>query len=464
MDAAKEKQSAAFFSILAALFLITGKTVVGLMTGSLAILTDAVHSLLDMGASIITFFAVRFSDKPADLDHHYGHGKIESLAALAQILILLTACGGIIYEAIHRLRAGEYPVDLNIWAFLVIIMSISIDATRVRVLRRVAKKYSSQALAADALHFSSDIYVSCVVLVGLAAVKLGLPIADPLASILVSMFIIYTAYRLGKRSVDVLLDRAPADAEDTIRATLRQFPEILGIDKIRLRSDGRMTFGEMPLKVDRALSFGKADDLAERLKNLLHDRLPLTDVAFTLTPVSAESEQIADTVRYVVSSFNLSLHHLIINETDQGPFVSMHIEMPGEITLDEAHRRASEVSRKLHQVNKRIVKVVIHTEPYGKPGGGDHRHDFSDLNKLRGRIKVVVESFPGVNDCHNIILTPLANGLALSADMRMDGSFSLDQSHQTSEQVEKKLRSEFSDLTSITLHLEPLSPPPPPVW
>jgi divalent metal cation (Fe/Co/Zn/Cd) transporter len=225
-----------------------------------------------------------------------------------------------------------------------------------------------------------------------------------------------------------------------------------------------MTFAELSLKVDRALTFGRADTLGDQLKNRLHDRLPLTDVTFTLTPASAESEQIADTVRFVVSSFNLSLHHLIINETDQGPFVSMHIEMPGEITLDEAHRRASEVSRKLHQVNDKIVKVVIHTEPYGLPGGG-HRGEFADLNELRGRIKQIVESFPGVNDCHNIILTPLDNGLALSADMRMDGSYSLGQTHQTSEQVEKKLRVEIPDLASITLHLEPLaSPSSPPAW
>ncbi len=464
MEGAKEKQAAAFYSILAAVFLITAKTVVGLLTGSLALLTDAVHSLLDMGASIITLFAVRYSDRPADMDHHYGHGKIESLGALAQILFLLTACGGIIYEAMHRLQMRQHVVDLNIWAFLVVLMSISIDYTRVRVLRRAAQKYSSQALAADALHFASDIYVSTVVLFGLAAVKLGFPMADPLAAIIVSLFIIFIAFRLGRRSVDILLDRAPAETETIIRDTIKGFPDILDIAKLRLRSDGRLTFAELALSVDRALTFGRADELGGHLKNELQKRLPRVDVVFTLTPASAESEKTADTVRFVVSSFDLTLHHLIINETSDGIFISMHVEMPGSITLDEAHRRAGEISARLHQSIDHLKKTVIHTEPYHHPEPNAAVAPL-DLGALRKEVKTIVESFPGVDDCHNIILTSLANGLALSADMRMDGSYTLDRAHHTSELVEKRLRHEIPDLASITLHLEPLASAPssPPV-
>jgi len=455
MSGTHEKKAVAIYSIMAAIFLITAKTAIGLWTGSLAILTDAVHSLLDLGASIITYFSVRISDKPSDREHHFGHGKVESLGALLQILFLLGACVGIILRAVDKIQSHSAEINLNIWAFVVILLSITIDFNRVRALRRVAKKYSSQALAADALHFSADIYVSAVVLLGLVAIKLGFPAADPIAAIAVSLFIISTAIRLARRAVDVLLDRAPAETEEIIRQTVRNFPEILDITKLRLRSDGRMTFAEMSLNVDRALTFGRADDLAARLQKALQDRLPAVDATFTLIPASAESEKTADAIRYIVSSFGLTLHHLIISETNEGPFASMHIELPGEITLDEAHSRAGEISARLHKEIPTLKKAVIHTEPSGTDDSCSHK-GISNLDFLRDRVKTIVESFPGVADCHNIVLTPLTQGLALSADMRMDGTVTLEQTHQMSEKVEKKLREEITELTSITIHLEPL--------
>ena len=453
-EAAKEKRSAALYSILAAVGLITAKTTVGLMTGSLAILTDAAHSLLDMGASIITYFSVRISDKPADIDHHYGHGKVESLGALLQIIFLLGACVWIVFEAIHRLLAPTMALKLNIWAFAVVIGSIIVDFSRVRVLRRVAKKYSSQALAADALHFSSDIYVSSVVLFGLAAVQFGFTKADPIAAIVVSLFIVVIAARLGKQAIDVLLDRAPSQAAEIIRETVGSFPEILGIDQIRLRSDGRMTFAEMSLSVDRMLTFGRADELGVRLRQELHHRLPQTDVIFTMIPTSAESEQVADAVNFVASSFGLAVHHLIIRHDEDGVFISMHIEMPGEISLDEAHRKASEVSKKLHAAIPGLKKAAIHTEPY-KTGPSAPRHMY-DMTGISIRVKEIVESVSGVADCHNIVLTSQVNGLALSADMRMDGHLPLERTHGLSEDVEQRLRISIPELVSITLHLEPL--------
>lgn len=455
MSGTHEKKAVALYSIVAAIFLIGAKTIVGFMTGSLAILTDAVHSLLDLGASIITYFSVKISDKPSDREHHFGHGKVESLGALLQILFLLAACIGIILRAVDRMQSHSAEINLNVWAFAVVLLSITIDFNRVRALRRVAKKYSSQALAADALHFSADIYVSAVVLLGLVAIKLGFSVADPVAAIAVSLFIISTAVRLARRSIDVLLDRAPAETEEVIRQTVRSFPEILGITKLRLRSDGRTTFAEMSLNVDRALTFGRADNLAARLQRALQDHLPAVDIIFTLIPASAESEKTADAVRYIVSSFGLTLHHLIISETDEGNFVSMHIELPGEITLNEAHSRAGEISARLHREIPTLKKAVIHTEPLSTDSGSSPEN-VPNLDVLRDKVKVIVESFPGVADCHNIILTPLTRGLALSADMRMNGSVTLDQTHQMSEKVEKKLREEIAELTSITIHLEPL--------
>lgn len=449
-----EKTAVALWSVAAACFLITTKTIVGLMTGSLAILTDAVHSLLDLGASLITYFAVRISDKPADRDHHYGHGKVESLGALLQIIFLLGACVWIMVEAVGRIRQSEFNVDLNIWAFLVVIVSIIIDVNRVRALRRVAKKYSSQALAADALHFSADIGVSTVVLFGLAAIYFGFPLADPLAAIIVSIFIIFTAVRLARRAVDVLLDRAPMETENVIRRAIGLFPEVQRIGDIKLRTDGRKAFAVLNLDVDRSLSFGRAADLKTRITGEITHHLPQTDVTITLTPVTSESERIADGIGYVVSSFGLGFHHLIIREDSGGYFASMHIEMPGEMTLDAAHGRATEITKKLHEAVPALKRVVIHTEPH-QPGDSEAFPDEALLEAAADKIKYIVESFPGVDDCHNIVLTPHRSGLALSADMRVDGSLPLEQGHRISVDVEKKLRAEMEKLESITLHLEP---------
>ncbi|MCK5126886.1 MAG: cation diffusion facilitator family transporter [candidate division Zixibacteria bacterium] len=453
-DNGHEKRAVALYSILAAIGMIAGKGTVGLMTGSLAILTDALHSLLDMGASVITYFAVRISDKPADRDHHFGHGKVESLAALAQVIILLITCVWIIHEAVIRLSAETSPVELNIWAFIVIIGSIAIDITRVRALRRVAKKYKSQALEADALNFSTDIYSSLVVLFGLGGVYLGYPLADAFAAIGVAVFIIIATVKLAKQSIDVLLDRAPLDTEGKIREIVVREPEILAVNNLRLRSDGRTTFAEIMLDVDRSITFARASALKEILRNRVLTELEDVDVTCSFRPVSSQSEAITDAITFSVSSFGFPMHHLLINKAKGRYFVSMHLEMPGDVKLNDAHDKASEITEALHEAIPDLEKVVIYTQPL-------QAHQLYDISQshdkewISRRVKEIIESFPNVGDCHNINLTSRGEGLALSADMRLDGQMMLDETEMTSIEVQKKLRAEIEELISITLHLEP---------
>lgn len=453
--AGKEKRGVALYSIVASVFLIIGKAAVGLITGSLAILTDALHSFLDLSASTITYFAVRISDKPADREHQFGHGKVESLAALAETVLLLITCIFIIYEALTRMISGAAPPRLNLWAFIVIVVAILIDISRVRALNRVAKKYKSQALAADALNFSTDILSSLVVLFGLAAVELGVHWADSVAAVGVALFIISATVRMAKQAIDVLLDRAPMETEKTIRIVADSFPEVLRITDLRVRSDGRTTFGALNLDVDRSLTFSRASELKSDIRRELQKRLPDADIILTFNPASKESELIADTVRFVVSTFNMPLHHLIINPTDEGYFISMHVEMPGGLSLEEAHERSEEIKKKLHETIETLHQVVIHTQPYEvEPEGGLLAG--TDMDGIRNRVESVCESFPNVEDCHNIILTPFKSGLALSCDIRLDGDLTLDESHLTAKELEGKLRAEIAELISVTLHLEPL--------
>lgn len=450
----KEKRAVALYSIAASVFMIVGKAVVGTVTGSLAILTDALHSFLDLTASTITYLAVRISDKPADREHHFGHGKVESLAALTETVMLMAVCGFFVYEALERLISGGNPVHLNIWAFIVIIGAILIDVSRVRALNRVAKKYKSQALAADALNFSTDILSSLVVLIGLAAVKFGIRWADSVAAMGVAVFIVSATVRMARQAIDVLLDRAPADMEKTIRVIVGRFPDVLRIVNLRVRSDGRTTFGALDLDIDRSLTFSRASDLKKQIREKLKRRLPDADITLTFNPVSKESEVVADTIRFVVSTFGLPLHHLIINQSEDGYFASMHVEMPGDITLCEAHNRAEEIKQKLHEAIPHLHKAVIHSQPYeiepqARAESGDH------IERIATQVKSIMGAYAGVEDCHNLVLIPYRTGLALSCDIRLDGSLTLDQSHQTAKELEEKLRRDIVELLSVTLHLEP---------
>jgi cation diffusion facilitator family transporter len=455
VDTKNEKRSVALYSIVASVFMIAGKATVGLMTGSLALLTDALHSFLDLSASTITYFAVRISDKPADREHHFGHGKVESLAALAEVLLLFLTCGFIVYEAGSRLMSGSSPVQLNIWAYVVIVVSIGIDISRVRALKRVAKKFGSQALAADALNFSTDILSSIVVLFGLVALQFGVAWADSVAAIGVAMFIAAATIRMGKQAVDVLLDRAPMETASAIKELVSEFPEVLGVNALRVRSDGRNEFGALNLNVDRSLTFSRASALKEELRQTLEERLPQADITLTFTPASKKSEPATESIRFVVSTFGLSLHHLIMNHTDDGYFVSMHVEMPGDMTLDQAHDKSEEIKKRLMESMSDLKKVIIHTQPY-ESGSNNQVADEEHAVRITGEVERIVESFPGIEDCHNIVLTPYRNGLALSAEIRLDGSLLLEQTHQMAKEVEEKLRAEIVELVSVTLHLEPL--------
>lgn len=455
VDTNKEKRAVALYSIVASVFMIAGKATVGVITGSLALLTDALHSFLDLSASTITYVAVRISDKPADREHHFGHGKVESLAALAEVLLLIVTCGFIVHEAASRLISGASPVHLNIWAYVVIIISIGIDISRVRALKRVARKYSSQALAADALNFSTDILSSVVVLIGMVALQFGVIWADSVAAIGVALFIATATFRMGKQAVDVLLDRAPVETANAIRQIVSEFPEILGVNALRVRSDGRNEFGALNLDVDRSLTFSRASQLKEELRQKLNDRLPQADITLTFTPVSKKTELANESIRFVVSTFGLSMHHLIMNQTDDGYFVSMHVEMPGDMTLDEAHDKSEEIKKRLMESMSDLKKVIIHTQPYVSELNG-RMADEDHAGRIAGEVERIVESFPGVEDCHNLVLTPYHDGLALSADIRLDGSLLLEQTHIIAKDVEEKLRADIAELVSVTLHLEPL--------
>lgn len=263
----RDKKWVAFTSIIAAVAITTVKLIVGIQTNSLGILAEAAHSGFDLLAAIVTYFAVYFSDRPADDKHHYGHGKIENISALFETVLLVVTCIWIMYEATERLVSGGTHIQPNVWAFAVIIFSIIIDISRSKALSRVAKKYNSQALEADALHFSSDIWSSLVVLIGLIFVSYGYVWVDSVAAMVVAILVLIACYRLGKRAIDALIDiRLPEKELNWLHLYFQNLPKpVNGYHGLRTRMSGSIRYIDVDLEMDQTITIEEAHKLAEKV-------------------------------------------------------------------------------------------------------------------------------------------------------------------------------------------------------
>jgi len=282
--ATEEKKSIALTSVIAAIFLTGFKLVIGILTGSLGILSEALHSALDLVAAIITFFAVKFADVPPDEGHNYGHGKIENYSALIETLLLVLTCVWIIYEAIRRLVTHRVQIEVTIWSFIVIVCSIVIDFSRSRALYRVAKKHDSQALEADALHFSTDIWSSSVVLIGLIGVSFNFNYADPIAALIVAMIVLTVSYRLGKRSFDALIDRAPKGLHERVEAIVKDVLEVKQFHDIKVRESGPYKFVDINIHVDKNMTIDHAHEISHRVEKAINSKIKNVKVMVHVEP------------------------------------------------------------------------------------------------------------------------------------------------------------------------------------
>lgn len=276
--ALNEKKKVALISVFAAIVITTGKLIIGILTGSLGILSEALHSGLDFVAAAITYFAVKIADKPADENHQYGHGKFENLSAFIETLLLFITCFWIIYEASSRLISGKLEIVVSVWSYIVVIASIIIDFGRSRALMKVAKKYNSQALEADALHFSTDIWSSSVVLLGLICAQFGYFLADSIAALMVAGIVIMVAFKLGKRSIDVLLDRTSIDTYKKIEGILKNIPDVLTYHNLKIRTSGAYTFVELNIHVNPLLTIEKAHEISHHVETYICQEIDKCEV------------------------------------------------------------------------------------------------------------------------------------------------------------------------------------------
>jgi cation diffusion facilitator family transporter len=465
----REKRIVAATSVVAAIFLTGAKLVIGLLTGSLGILAEAAHSALDLAAAIITFFAVRVSDRPADESHLYGHGKVENLSALFETLLLLATCVWIIYEAIHRLTGAAVDVDPSLWAFLIMGMSIVIDFSRSRALARVAKKYRSQALEADALHFSTDIWSSAVVIIGLAFVRFGeyksgdksfYERADAIAALVVAIIVVFVSVRLGRRAVDALLDRAPSGLADQISRSVGKVDGILRVSQTRVRDGGNQVFAELRVDVPRHLSLEETHQLTQKAQETVRNISPNADVVIETVPI-AEKEGILEKIQAVAAWEHVSVHNITTHWTERGIWIDLHLEVDPNLSLDRAHEKATSLENKLRTelIGTEDLTVVadinVHIEPRGGESAIGAPIGPQNADAYIRKIEALASAMKGICGSHQIELHEMNGSVYLSFHLLIKADILISEVHSIAEEMEIRLRNEFPELGRVVIHTEP---------
>ena len=454
-----EKQSVALISMAASAGLAAAKFAAGILTGSLGILSEAIHSLIDFFATVVTYFAIRWGDEPADDEHHYGHAKIESIAALIETALLFLTTAWIVWEAARRLFLGEqHDVEVTWWAFAIIGGSIVIDYNRARALKRVAEKTSSEALEADALHFSSDMWSSLVVLVGLGAVWMGIPAADSIAAVVVSFFVALAGYRLGARTLNTLLDAAPAGATDVVRGLVANVDGVLTIKSLRLRPVGPTMFTSIVVEVARTMPIDDIIKTKDSIEQLVRDRFPTADIIVTANPVPLDSETVFQKVMLIASRRNLAIHHLTVQQISGKLAISFDLEVDGSMQLGDAHETATILEDAIRRELGSDVEVESHIEPQPERLLEGQRENETLTAGVTQTLLDLAARHERLTEIHNIRLRRNEEGLFLHYHCRCAPEQTVERVHDDIDRVEAGLKERYPDIRRVIAHAEPLDP------
>lgn len=455
MSHTHEKQSVALSSVFASALLTAGKLFVGLLTGSIGILSEAIHSLLDLFAAALTYFSVRVSDRPPDLDHPFGHGKVENLSAFVETLLLLATSGWIIVEAVERLVGKHFSVQATWYAFATIIISILVDFSRSRALMRVAKKTHSQALEADALHFRSDILSSLVVLLGLALSCFGYHKADALAAVGVSLFVLHAAFKLGRNSVRVLIDTAPAGVAADIEKQVRRVAGIAGVDYVRTRSVGPILYIDIHAAVGRAMALESAESLCREIEQAVRGAYPDSEVTAHVRPMPLDDETIAERVRIAAAHGSSPVHDITVFTRENRRHVSFDLEVDGTTPLQRAHETASALEHRVREELGGEVEVISHIDPAAPEPIRQERLDAAEEQKIRDEVERLAESQNLVHGVHNLRVFRMGRGFYLSLHCRFAPDTPLSLAHDAATRFEILLRESIPGTQKVVVHTEP---------
>lgn len=457
---ASVKQRVALISIAVTVALTLGKLAVGLVTGSIAILAEAANSAVDTIATLLTFYAVRLADKPADEDHQYGHGKVESIAALAETAFLFVVSGVVLAESVRRLWQGGHPVEVTPLVAGFMVLVIAVDFWRSRTMARIARETDSQALASGALHFATDMLGSVVVLLGLGLVWLGFPRADALAAIAVALLICALSWRLGRRTIDTLMDRAPKGATEAISKAVEAVPGVVALDQLRLREVGADTLAEITVSVNRTLPLARVAGIKAAIAAAAEAAHPGTQPTIAANPVALDDETVMEQVHLAARAQNLAVHHVTVQHVGGRLCVGLDLEVDGSLSLGEAHEIASRLERAIQGDLGADVEVETHIEPLHEEmvGGADAGPDRTAA--LADALKSLAAQTGAVTDVHSVRVRQAAQGTVVTYHCRADPALTVAAVHEAVDDIERGFRRAFPDVIRVVGHTEPTRPPP----
>ncbi len=464
------KRSAALSSVLAALGITFLKFLTGFLTGSLGMLSEAAHSTIDLVAAGITLFSVGVSDRPPDESHNYGHGKVESLSAFIESGLMLSSCIWIVSEAIRRIFYKErLALTLSIWPFAVLLLSILVDFTRSRRLARVAREQRSDALEADALHFSTDIWSSLAVLLGLTATFIGerwhipfLRLADPIAALVVAAVILHVTWRLAKRTADSLLDATPRETRDKMRRELirdlRSIDGVLSVDRIRTRRSGSNYFADLTLGLSRNLTFQRSEQITAAATEAVQKHLPGADVVVHSVPTASLAESVHDRIRAVAAQSNLVIHDVTVQQFDHQLHVEQHLEVDETMPLRRAHDLATQLEADIRREIPEISTILTHIESL--PATIEHPASQERNRELETRLRRAAAAFPEILDIHDVIVTRLGppNELAhvqVNCHCTLPDDLPMSRVHAVITALEGAFKLDAPDVDRLLIHPEP---------
>jgi cation diffusion facilitator family transporter len=455
-----KKIRVANISFLAAVFIVGIKLAATLISGSIGVMSELFHSSTDLIATIATILSIRYSTKPPDKDHHYGHDKIESFSALFQVGILVFMCAYLIYESIDRI-INPIEIHLNIFVFSAILICIFIDFHRSRALMKVARETNSQALEADSIHFSSDIFSSIVVLIGMVFTQFNISnLADPISAILVSLIIIYTTISLSKRAIGSLLDRVPEGIQQKIEQRILEIKGIEGIKSLRLRGSGTKIFIDMVILIARTKSFSAIHELTDVAEKLIKSLYPNADTVIHSEPIETKDETLNDKVRLVVSDSGFKCHDIFSHRIGEDIITELHVEIESTNDLIKAHDIISELEEQIRGKIPLITKVKIHLD---EPS--EILFDTIDItessNELIRHIKSILDDESSVEDYNDIRIFNSAGKIRVSLSCLFNTALSFDEVHDLVTTLESRiylhLKNIYSNLSNVIIHAEPLN-------
>lgn len=455
------KRRVALQSMLAAAAMTVLKLAAGLVSGSLGVLSDAAHSALDLAGAALTFFSVRVSDKPADEDHTYGHGKIENVSSLAEAGLMVVSCAWIIYEAISRILNRNVELHNSLWPVLVLLGSIAVDFWRSRQLRDVARRTGSPALATDAFHFASDIWSTLAVLAGLGASWLGmrydvhwLRYADPVAAIMVSVMILRITFRLTRETLGVLMDQISADTRRQVIAEVERIPGVLAVEQARVRRAGAAHFADLTLALPRHFTFEHTGELVRAATEAVHHALPDADVVIHTVPRAGRADSIFDRVRAVAARNNVTVHELSVQSHQGRLRVEQHVELDENMPLLEAHNFVTAMEAEILHETPEIDSILTHIE--SEPATIEQPEEVVvEDRRIEVALRAAAKALPEIVDVHEIIVRHAGDHIDLSCHCTLPDDLPMHRVHQVITALEDRFKVECPEVAKVTIHPEP---------